>query len=739
MKRKPILYVISSLALVSLLAACGNNENQSKTENSGVASLNGSDMKDGKNGRCIVSITKTDSKGEVDTYTISYSDGTTSSFTITNGAKGEKGDAGDTPAVTIGANGNWYINGVDSGISALGKQGETGEKGNDGRSVKSITKTSSQGNVDTYTIVYSNGDTSTFTVTNGSDGERGADGNSVLTGTTIPSNDLGSNGDSYINFSTYDYYVKEKDEWKRKGNIKGEDGAYVTETKIDGNGDLIVTLSNGKTYNAGHVKDIAQSHTVNFIVDGAVKKTIQVPDGGKIARPSADDFPGYTITSWNVKEDGGYRWLYSVYTVTSDIDLYAVYAANSYTVTIKEDKFSLGNKVYTLSYGEAYDFSGLYVKDGYSYSLIDEEGVIYLSSGNWDKAKDTTLYVKWQGLSHSLTLATNDAAMGNGVMKSGETRYNEAITIEAVPTSGNVFYGWYKGDELLSYNTTYTFNMPNEDLTLTAKFVTQEDYDKIAKLAMRPTFDENKEFITYGVYPQSHVKDTKIKDALDKTSQMTWLVEYNGDYYARATASPYNDETTYTYSDGTSIKKGTTDWFKLEPIKWRIKQKLSSGAYVLYSDTILGWSQYAAGSANDYYSSALRSWLTGSFADVAFAFNKEYLLDYDVNVTPTNANSEAKSSSDHKACTDKVFALSQYEYRFSGEFDMYPNSITSDYARALGAYTVSSTGYGTYWAATPVRDTGDKAFSITDGGDRTATTVTEYKGVRPSISLKIPE
>jgi hypothetical protein len=739
MKRKPILYVISSLALISLLAACGGNESQSKTENSGATSLNGSNGKDGKDGRSIVSIAKTDSKGDVDTYTVSYSDGTTSTFTITNGAKGDKGDAGDTPVVTIGMNGNWYINGVDSGISALGKQGEAGEKGEEGRSVKSIAKTGSQGNVDTYTIIYSNGDTSTFTITNGTNGEKGSDGSSVLTGPGAPSNDLGSNGDSYIDLSTYDYYVKEKDEWKPKGNIKGKDGAYVTGTKIDDNGDLIVTLSDGNTYNAGHVKDIAKSHKVNFIVDGTIKKTINVPDGSKIARPSDDDFPGYTIASWNVKEDGGYRWLYSVYTVTSDIDLYAVYATNSYMVTIKEEKFSLGNKVYTLSYGEAYDFSGAYFKEGYSFSLVDEEGIIYPLRGNWEYAKDTTLYVKWQGLSHSLTLATNDAAMGNGIVKSGETRYNEEITIEAVPTSGNAFYGWYKDDELLSYNTTYVFNMPNEDLTLTAKFVTQEDYDKIAKLAMRPTFDENKEFITYGLYPQSHVKDTKIKNELDNASQMMWLVEYNGDYYARATAAPYNDETTYAYSDGSSISKGKTGWFKLEPIKWRIKQQLSSGAYVLYSDVILGWSQYATGSANDYYGSALRSWLTGDFANVAFAFNKEYLLDYEVNVTPTNANSEPKSSSDHKACTDKVFALTQYEYRFSGEYAIYSSSVTSDYARALGAYTASSTGYGSYWAATPVRDTGDKAFYITEDGDRTATTITEYKGVRPSISLKMPE
>ena len=46
-----------------------------------------------KNGKGIVSIAKTGSSGLTDVYTISYNDGTTSSFTVTNGAKGDTGDA----------------------------------------------------------------------------------------------------------------------------------------------------------------------------------------------------------------------------------------------------------------------------------------------------------------------------------------------------------------------------------------------------------------------------------------------------------------------------------------------------------------------------------------------------------------------------------------------------------------------------------------------------------------------
>ena len=75
-----------------------------------------------------------------------------STYTITNGkdgAKGEKGDKGDAGAdgadgapgadgkagsvVTIGSNGNWFIDGVDTGLPSRGEKGEKGEDGKDGQ------------------------------------------------------------------------------------------------------------------------------------------------------------------------------------------------------------------------------------------------------------------------------------------------------------------------------------------------------------------------------------------------------------------------------------------------------------------------------------------------------------------------------------------------------------------------------------------------------------------------------
>lgn len=51
-----------------------------------------------------------------------------------------------------------------------GATGATGADGADGNGIVSITKTGTSGLVDTYTITYTDGTTSTFTVTNGQDG-----------------------------------------------------------------------------------------------------------------------------------------------------------------------------------------------------------------------------------------------------------------------------------------------------------------------------------------------------------------------------------------------------------------------------------------------------------------------------------------------------------------------------------------------------------------------------------------
>lgn len=182
MKKTFFIKTISALACLSMLmTSCGSNPvvgPQGEQGTQGTQGPKGDKGDPGENGVSIVSIKLTSSEGKVDTYTITYSDGKTSTFTVTNGndgqsIKGDRGDDGHTPEIKIGTNGNWIIDGADTGIQA---QGPKGEKGNDGVSIVSIEKTGTSGLKDTYTITYSDGNTSTFEVTNGEQGIQGIQG-----------------------------------------------------------------------------------------------------------------------------------------------------------------------------------------------------------------------------------------------------------------------------------------------------------------------------------------------------------------------------------------------------------------------------------------------------------------------------------------------------------------------------------------------------------------------------------
>ena len=135
----------------------------------------------GEDGIGVISIEKTATNGLIDTYTITFTNSETTTFTVTNGKdgatgaqgiqgiQGEPGKDGHTPVITI-ENGNWYIDGVNTNVLAEGLKGETGN------GISSIKLTNTEDLIDTYTITFTNGQTTTFTVTNGKDGAQGIQG-----------------------------------------------------------------------------------------------------------------------------------------------------------------------------------------------------------------------------------------------------------------------------------------------------------------------------------------------------------------------------------------------------------------------------------------------------------------------------------------------------------------------------------------------------------------------------------
>lgn len=131
-----------------------------------------------------------------------------------------------------------------TGVNTWASQGILkGEAGDDGNGIVSIAKTATSGLVDTYTITYSNGTTSTFDVTNGADGTDGNDGNDgvSVTGVSLISKVglLATYRMTFSNGTFFDYTVSDG----ASGSGTGDMTKAVYDTDNDGIVDAAETLS----------------------------------------------------------------------------------------------------------------------------------------------------------------------------------------------------------------------------------------------------------------------------------------------------------------------------------------------------------------------------------------------------------------------------------------------------------------------------------------------------------------
>ena len=245
-----------------------------------------------------------------------------------NGQDGKDGTDGLTPY--IGDNGHWWIGNTDTGVSAQGPSGQDGKDGTDGQDGK-----------------------------DGADGQDGApgtpgqdgeDGTSLHTGSGIPSNSLGNDGDSYIDLSTWNFYVKANGVWTLSGNIKGAQGSPGSDGNPgtpgipgeDGNpgSDGLSAYQIYLQYHSEYTKTEAewlddlingrlgtqQIHVVTFDSgEGSAVSPQQVLHGEKAVKPISPTRAGYNFTGW--VDENGDRWVFNGFSITSDITLYATWEA----------------------------------------------------------------------------------------------------------------------------------------------------------------------------------------------------------------------------------------------------------------------------------------------------------------------------------------------------------------------------------------------------------------------------
>ena len=404
------------------------------------------------------------------------------------GVQGEKGDDGITPTFSVSLDGYWIINDLKTEYKAIGvdgergdkgdqgiqgkkgdkgeqgKQGEKGDKGDkgeqgiqgekgdkgdrgeqgiqgeEGNGISSIDLISSANGIDTYSIAFTNGETASFTVTNGKNGEKGQDGISISLIENI-------NGEMIVTLSNGTNY--------NLGKIigdNGKDGTSIINAKKE-NGELILLFDNGQSVNLGNIigKDgnnaphYGEIFTVTFDLNGGVceeefENSVKVNYGDTLDLflPEREN---YIFMGWHTGETANDGKVTAVTPITKDLNLIAKWQAEeSFLITYETNggnglapqSFYVNEPITELPSPIKYDrsFAGWYndeeLSDPVAYPIV--------------LTHNKTVYAKWGDSYCKVTFHTNFSVGKDSLNVIAGTQLNEFSIGDYEYHS---FIGWY--------------------------------------------------------------------------------------------------------------------------------------------------------------------------------------------------------------------------------------------------------------------------------------------------------
>ncbi len=398
----------------------------------------------------------------------------------------------------------------------------------------------------------------------------------------------------------------------------------------------------------------------------------------------------------------------------------------------------------------------------------DLNGKVVSYSSNYTfemPATDVNLVGKFDEL-REFTVSSSDTTKGVVDDISGDYVIDGQVIVSCDLIGDTVFKGWYdSNDELVSTRNPYTFEMPNQNYSLVAKFMTEEDiiqneWDKAHGVV--PVVSEDNKTLTYGLYPQTVVDDDELVSKLNKieSPESNGFYLYENDYYLKKNAWPFYSVNSIPegilvfqdFDNGQHIIAGENYWFKCEPISWNIIDSDSdNGAYQLISEKLIdsqnyNFTEYSRTiddkivSANNYYYSSIRQWLTNDFFNAAF-----YLRSEEIQSTHVDNSAESTGKSENpNICEDtfdKVYLPSVNEVRELFKTDYGSGIITTDYSRILNVcYSLDENVLycADYWTRSPCDASKKDVYRAKPTGYiNDCGVMVVSNAIRPCINIKI--
>ena len=330
-------------------------------------------------------------------------------------------------------------------------------------------------------------------------GDPGKDGTSLLTGYGSPSSELGTEDDSYIDLSSWDFYRKTHAGWTKEGNLegatgskgdkgdkgdKGEAGSDGDTPRVGENGNWWVgdtdtgipaAGAQGPKGDAGEegesayeiyiryhpeytgteqewIEDLVngnlrEKYTVTFRSNGGTPIDAQkVSYGHFVTKPEDPTRQGYLFTGWYYN---GSPFPFNTFQVFDNITIYATWATNNIVVSLDANGGEVEYNTKTITYGVDYvlpvpsknhaTFEGWYF----------EETQLCPLSGTWDfSTTNITLVARWSTTRAIVNLETDEIV--STPTTSYEVEYGSyfSLPVPAIST-GDSFVGWATVDGTL--------------------------------------------------------------------------------------------------------------------------------------------------------------------------------------------------------------------------------------------------------------------------------------------------
>ena len=230
------------------------------------------------------------------------------------------------------------------------------------------------------------------------------------------------------------------------------------------------------------------------------------------------------------------------------------------------------------------------------------------------------------------------------------------------------------------------------------------------------------DIIYLGMYPQTKVSDVTLKAALGEiTPDSNGDITYSGTKYRRYKTN------------------NMTEFYRFEPIKWRVLSSGYDGIYVV-SENVLDKKPYNTSNTYITWSDCtLRSWLNTTFYNTAFSTSDKAKIRTSTLINDANPGYGTNGGIDTK---DKVFIPSYYdavssEYGFSTSSTRV--STPSDYAKALGVSWSSPSNGAYWWLRTPGNNSSYACCVYISGSVSSDGLDVDYYyiGVRPALKLNL--